>query len=259
MNNLYNTLNPLLTLFIFAFGLCIGSFLNVCIYRLPRSRSIVLPNSFCPKCLNSIRFYDNIPLLSYIILKGKCRFCKEKISLRYPMVELMSALMALCVFLRYGATFEAVIYYTLISALLVITFIDLDFQIIPDVISLPGIPLGFLCSFFLPLKFTYSLLGILLGGGSLLIVAWLYEIIAKKGGGDIKLLAMIGAFLGPKGVIFTIFISSVVGSLTGIIFMFYMKKNMKLAVPFGPFLSIGALAYIFFGPELIRWYFNILR
>jgi leader peptidase (prepilin peptidase)/N-methyltransferase len=178
------------------------------------------------------------------------------------MVELMSALMALCVFLRYGATIEAVVYYILISALLVITFIDLDFQIIPDVISLPGIPLGFLCSFFLPLKFTHSLLGILLGGGSLLLVAWLYEIIAKKegmGGGDIKLLAMIGAFLGPKGVIFTIFISSVVGSLTGIILMFYMKKNMKMAVPFGPFLAIGAMAYIFFGPELINWYFNILR
>lgn len=237
--------------------------MNVCIYRVPVSKSIVHPGSMCPKCGNVIRFYDNIPVLSYLWLKGRCRNCNESISIRYPLVEIISGLFSLCVFLIFGLSLEGIIYYIFISTLLVITFIDIDHQIIPDTISIPGIPAGFIASFVLPsLTYLDSLLGILAGGVSLFLVSWIYELIKGKsgmGGGDIKLLAMIGAFIGWKGVLFTIFISSAVGTLTGIIIMLRTQKGLKLAVPFGPFLSIGAVIYIFFGHQLIYWYLNLLR
>jgi len=217
----------------------------------------------CPKCGNVIRFYDNIPVLSYLWLKGRCRNCNEPISIRYPLVEIISGLFSLCVFLIFGLSLEGIIYYVFISMLLVITFIDIDHQIIPDALSIPGIPAGFIASFVIPsLTYMDSLLGILAGGVSLFLVAWIYELIKGKsgmGGGDIKLLAMIGAFTGWKGVLFTIFISSAVGTLTGIIIMLRTQKGLKLAVPFGPFLSIGAIIYIFFGSQLIYWYLNLLR
>lgn len=255
--------NYLVEIIVFVFGLCIGSFMNVCIYRVPVSKSIVHPGSMCPKCGNVIRFYDNIPVLSYLWLKGRCRNCNESISIRYPLVEIISGLFSLCVFLIFGLSLEGIIYYIFISTLLVITFIDIDHQIIPDTISIPGIPAGFIASFVLPsLTYLDSLLGILAGGVSLFLVSWIYELIKGKsgmGGGDIKLLAMIGAFIGWKGVLFTIFISSAVGTLTGIIIMLRTQKGLKLAVPFGPFLSIGAVIYIFFGPQLIYWYLNLLR
>jgi len=248
---------------VFLFGLCIGSFMNVCIYRIPISKSIVHPRSMCPGCGNMIKFYDNIPLLSYLLLMGKCRHCNISISLRYPMIELMSALFAVCVLLNFGFTIEAIAYYAFISTLIVITFIDIDHQIIPDIISLPGIPIFFIASFALPgITYKDSLIGILVGGGSLYVIAWIYYLLTRKegmGGGDIKLLAMIGAFIGWKGVLFTIFVSSLVGTVIGIIVMLCTRKNMKLAVPFGPFLAIGAIIYIFMGEELIYWYFHLLR
>ncbi len=236
--------------------------MNVCIYRLPVSKSIVRPRSMCTKCGNFIRFYDNIPVLSYLWLKGRCRNCGELISIRYPLVEIMSGLFALCAYLIFGFTLEGLIYYVFIATLLVITFIDIDHKIIPDIISIPGIPIGFIASFALPsLSYLDSLLGILVGGGSLFLVAWIYELIKGNdgmGGGDIKLLAMIGAFIGWKGVLFTIFVSSAIGTLVGIIVMLRTQKGLKLAVPFGPFLSIGAIIHIFFGPQLIYWYFSFL-
>ena len=247
----------------FIFGLCIGSFLNVCIYRLPVSKSIVHPRSMCPICGNFIRFYDNIPVLSYAWLKGKCRNCRTGIPLRYPIIELLSALFALTTIIKYGPTLEAVIYFAFIASLLVVTFIDIDHRIIPDVITLPGIPIFFLAGLALPgLTIKDSLIGILAGGGSLLLVAYGYNLITKKegmGGGDIKLLAMIGAVIGWQGVLFTIFVSSLIGTLSGIIIMLYTRNNMKLKVPFGPFLAIGSITYIFFGPQLTQWYFNLLR
>jgi leader peptidase (prepilin peptidase)/N-methyltransferase len=147
--------------------------------------------------------------------------------------------------------------------LLVITFIDIDHQIIPDVITLPGIPICFAASFVLP-KITYleSILGILVGGGSLFVVAWMYHLLTKKegmGGGDIKLLAMMGAIVGWQGVLFTIFVASAVGTVSGLLIMLKTRKTMKLAIPFGPFLAIGSIVYILFGPQLITWYFNLLR
>ncbi len=253
----------LIEMFIFLMGLCIGSFLNVCIYRLPESKSIVHPRSMCPNCDTRIPFYDNIPLFSYLWLKGKCRRCKVKISMRYPMVELLGGLVALGTYLRFGLTIETLIYYVFIAALLVVTFIDLDHRIIPDAITLPGIPICFAASFALPaITYKDALLGILIGGGSLFLVAWVYTILTKKegmGGGDIKLLAMMGAIVGWQGVLFTIFVASLVGTLAGFAVMLQSRKGMKLAVPFGPFLSIGSITYIFFGTELVTWYLNLLR
>lgn len=244
---------------VFVFGLCIGSFLNVCIYRIPQNLSIVRPRSRCPKCGYQIPFYDNIPLVSYILLKGRCRNCQNTISFRYPMIELMSGLLAVSTFLRFGLSVEGVIYYAFIEVLLMITFIDIDHRIIPDSISLPGIPINFIASFFISsVTWKEALIGILVGGGSLFIVASLYHLITGRegmGGGDIKLLAMIGALIGWKGVLYTIFVSSAIGTVVGIIFMILKHGTMKLAIPFGPFLAIGAISYVLFGKELIRWYF----
>ena len=252
----------LIEVFIFIFGLCIGSFLNVCIYRLPASKSIVHPRSMCSNCGALIASYDNIPILSYLWLKGRCRHCKTKISLRYPVVELLAGLFALGTYLKFGLTIEALIYYLFFAALMVVTFIDLDHRIIPDVITLPGIPIFFAAGLALPaITYKEALLGILIGGGSLFLVAWVYSLITKKegmGGGDIKLLAMMGAIVGWKGVLFTIFVASLVGTLAGLAVMLQSRNGLKLAVPFGPFLSIGSITYIFFGTPLIAWYFNLL-
>lgn len=246
---------------IFIFGMCIGSFLNVCIYRLPTSKSIANPShSICPSCSRRIRFYDNIPVLSYIWLKGRCRNCNAPISFRYPLVELMNGIVAVSLLFKFGLSLESLVYFAFISSLIVITFIDLDHQIIPDIITLPGIPMGLAASFALPtITLKASALGLLIGGGSLWFVAWAYNLIAHRdgmGGGDIKLLAMMGTIIGWKGVIFTIFASSVIGSCVGITMMLIKDKNMKFAIPFGPFLSFGAIAYVFFGSRVIAWYFS---
>lgn len=255
----------LIEIYVFLVGLCIGSFLNVCIYRLPNSESIVHPRSSCPQCGEMIKVYDNIPVASYIALGGRCRFCRVKIPMRYPVVELLGGLFALAVFLKFGLHLESLIYYVYIVALITVTFIDIDHRIIPDRITLPGIPLFFAASFGLPaVTYVESLLGVLVGGGSLLLVAWVYSLVTKKegmGGGDIKLLAMIGAVIGWQGVLFTIFVASLTGTLAGVAAMLQAGKTengMKLKVPFGPFLSIGGILYIFFGTELIRWYLNFL-
>jgi len=250
--------------FSFLFGACIGSFLNVCIYRLPLSKSLVHPRSSCPNCGQLIRAYDNIPLMSYLLLLGKCRNCGAAISLRYPVVELLSGLFAVCIWLQFGFTLEALIYFAFIASLLVITFIDIDHRIIPDVITLPGIVVFLVASLALPsLRFKDAALGVLVGGGSLFLVAWGYHLLTRKdgmGGGDIKLLAMIGAVLGWQGVVFTIFFASLFGTFSGLLLMLQAKQgNMKLAIPFGPFLAIGSIAYLFFGSPIISWYFDLLR
>jgi leader peptidase (prepilin peptidase)/N-methyltransferase len=254
-------INFLIIGLVFMFGMCIGSFLNVCIYRLPSSMSILKPSrSFCPQCKSAIKFYDNIPVFSYIWLKGRCRNCKSSISLRYPLVELITGILAISILFLFGLTLEGLVYFIFISSLLVITFIDIDHKIIPDIITLPGIPIGLLTSFVLPaMTFMSSLVGLLVGGGSLLLVACVYSLITHKegmGGGDIKLLGMIGAFLGWKGVIFTIFAASLTGTLVGIIVMLQKGKNLKFAIPFGPFLSIGAMSYVFFGEGVMYWYLH---
>jgi len=240
------------------FGALVGSFLNVCIYRLPKEESIVTPGSHCPYCKKPIKFYDNIPLISYLFLKGKCRHCKSHISIQYPLIEGITALGSLLLFLKFGSSLSYLIYFSFLSALIIITVIDLFHQIIPDVISLPGIGVGLLVSLIIPqITFFDSLIGILLGGGSLFLVATLYQWLFKRegmGGGDVKLLAMIGAFLGWKAVILTILLSSLIGSVVGITVMLIKGKDFKYAIPFGPFLSLAAMVSMFYGENIIHWY-----
>lgn len=244
---------------VFLFGACIGSFLNVCICRIPENRSIVFPGSSCPFCNKKIAFYYNIPILSYIYLKGRCKFCRHSISIRYLLVESLTAVFALLLFFKFGLSPAMVFWFVFICVLIIISFIDIDIQIIPDIISLPGIALFASSFYFLPeMTIKDAILGIITGGGSLYLVALFYYLLKKQegmGGGDIKLLAMIGAATGIKGVFFTIFAGSLLGTLFGIIFMIYTKiADTKLKIPFGPFLSSGAVAYIFFGKQLIHWY-----
>lgn len=246
---------------IFLLGCCLGSFLNVCIYRIPRNLSIVFPNSFCPACHSPIRPYDNIPLISFLFLGGKCRECRAKISWRYPLVEALMGAITLALFLKFGPSFLFLSLLLFAAALLVITFIDLDYRIIPDVISLPGIVIGFVLALTgISISVKSSLIGLLVGGGSLFIVAYIYEAITKRegmGGGDVKLLAMIGAWLGWQAVLFTLFFASLLGTIIGGTVMLIQKEGRYYAIPFGPFLALAALAYIFFGPPLIYWYLGL--
>jgi len=251
----------LLLIAAFILGTIIGSFLNVCIVRLPQNASIVFPASHCPYCGAAIRAYDNIPLLSYILLSGRCRACKAPISLRYFIVELLMGVLMAVLFLHFGLSLTFVLSAAFTAALVVITCIDLQHQIIPDRISLPGIPLAFLCSFVLPWNsWLDSLLGIAVGGGVLYAFALAYYLLTKKegmGGGDIKMLTMIGAFLGWKGALASLMLAAVAGSLIGLMLIVIKGKNFKYAVPFGPFLAAGAFCAMLYGESLITWYCSI--
>ena len=248
-----------LNLFALVFGAVVGSFLNVCIFRLPAEASIVKPRSQCPYCHHPIRNRDNIPLISFIILRGKCRDCGGKISWHYPLVELITALLALLLFLKFSLTLNFLIFFIFTAVLIVITFIDLDHQIIPDILTLPGIPIFCLAAIFLlKIPWLEALLGLLIGGGILFTIAFVYELISKRegmGGGDIKLLAMIGGFFGWKSLIFILLFSSFSGAMVGITAMIIKKQDMKYAVPFGPFLSAAAIAYLFSGDAFMRLLF----
>jgi leader peptidase (prepilin peptidase) / N-methyltransferase len=257
--------NPLVFLcFVFAFGACVGSFLNVCIYRLPLNESVVSPPSHCRACKTELSWYQNIPLLGYLVQRGQCGTCGAKFSLRYFVVELLTGLLAVAVAWQFGPSLTTLGYFAFAAALVVITFIDLDHQIIPDVISLPGVLAGLLFSLLSPvptLTLWTSFIGALVGGGVLLAVALGYQLLTGRegmGGGDVKLLAMIGAFLGWQAIPFTIFIASFFGSIVGVTAMIRSRADGKLALPFGPFLSFGALAYLFIGEQLITWYLGLL-
>ena len=252
----------ILSLIVFIVGAAIGSFLNVCIYRIPRSKSIVRPGSHCPSCDKAIPFYDNVPLISYLILRGRCRQCRATISPRYFMVELLTALLFVAAYLTFGLTFELLVNVAFVSLLIIISFIDLDFRVIPDTLSIGGVVLGMALSFFRPFySYKDALFGILVGGGILFSIAIGYQFFAKRegmGGGDIKLLAMIGAFCGIKGVIFTLVFGSLAGTVVGIPLMLIKGEGTKYALPFGPFLSLGALAYVLFGDSLIYGYIHLI-
>ncbi|MDG5469936.1 prepilin peptidase [Deltaproteobacteria bacterium IMCC39524] len=256
----------LLLLFTFILGSVIGSFLNVCIYRIPAGLSIVTPRSRCPHCETPIRWYHNIPILSWVLLKGKCAYCSAEVPVRYLLVEALTGVLFVLFFYRFAFHPVTPVILLLVATLVVITFIDLDHQIIPDVISLPGIPIGFLCSFLMPwVTWPESLVGILLGGGSLLTIALGYELLTGKEGmgfGDVKLLAMLGAFLGWTAIFPIIFIGSTLGTLVGVPLMLFKKADSKLAIPFGPFLAAGALIHIFFVDRfdpIMRWYASMLK
>ncbi len=255
--------DPIFFIFSFIFGLIVGSFLNVCIYRLPRNMSIISPRSSCPACSTPIKPLDNIPILSYIFLRGKCRKCDEKISMRYPAVELLNGILYIAVFYFFGLGWHLPFLFVFVSAMIAITFIDIDFQIIPDIITIPGIAIGLLsASFLLPDPFSLSIVGfknsiagLFLGGGLFYFIAVLSR--GGMGGGDIKMMAMIVAFMGWKGVLLTTFIGSLAGSIFGIFLMVFRGKGRKTKIPFGPFLAFGSLTTMFFGEKILNWYFNL--
>jgi leader peptidase (prepilin peptidase)/N-methyltransferase len=242
------------------FGALIGSFLNVCIHRLPRKESIVWPASHCPACSAVISWHDNVPLISYVWLHGQCRACRAPISLRYPLVEAANAVGYAVIFWHFGVTPEAVVYAALYSALIVMTGTDLSHQIIPDAITLPGIVIGlFSAAFVLPLGFMDSMGGLLVGGGILWGLAWISPYLFGKegmGGGDIKMMAMVGAVLGWKPVLLAIMIGSLIGSIAGggLIAARMMRRDQYL--PFGPFLAIGSIIALFFHEPLLNWYWS---
>ena len=233
----------------------------MCIYRLPGEESVISPGSHCRSCLTPLAWYDNIPLFSYLVRRGRCRVCGARFSARYFWVELLTAALAVLLVAQFGLTLTTLGYFVFAAALIVITFIDADHQIIPDVISLPGILLGLLFSVLSPqVTFRESLIGAGLGAGVLLTVALGYWAVTKRegmGGGDIKLLAMIGAFLGWRAIPFTLLVASCTGSAVGVATMIQCRADTKLALPFGPFLAFGAGCYLFIGEFLIAWYLGL--
>lgn len=237
-------------------GLVFGSFANVCIYRMPRNLSVVKPRSTCPKCNKLIVWYDNIPLLSYILLGAKCRNCGNKISIIYPVIEASCALLFALVYYSLGNQYILPAFFFLVFCLLVSTAIDFEFQIIPDEFSISLIIVGLLTSFInvfladtMLSRILASFLGVVAGGGSLLFVAFLGKLIFKKdamGGGDIKLMAGVGAFIGWERVLFAIFIACFVGSIVGITLMLLKKIKKQQPIPFGPYLALGSLLTLVF-------------
>lgn len=238
---------------VIVFGLLIGSFLNVVIARLPDRKSLVHPPSACPKCSHRIRWYENIPVLSFLALRGKCRGCRVPISFRYPVVELLCALLFITVKIRFGWSWLLVVRdFPFVAILLAITFIDLERRLIPDPLSLGGLVLGLATAHFTPgIGLPSSIGGAALGFSLFYAIAWYYQWRtgrAGMGGGDIKFLAMLGAFLGPMGVLTTVFVSSVLGTVLGISYAWIQQRRtggegslMKVSLPYGPFLVIGGL------------------
>ena len=246
----------------FVFGSAVGSFLNVCIWRLPRGQSIVRPGSRCPRCQTRIALWDNIPLISYLILRGKCRSCGQPISARYPAVEMLTGLSAAALFIVFGPSVQTAVFFVLICFLIVATFTDLDRMIIPNRITLPGIILGLLINTLIsPGDIWKYLLGALVGAASLLLIAFLGEWIFKKesmGGGDLKLAALVGAFLGWQSVLLSLFAAILAGALTGIVLIILGRRERQQYIPFGPFIAIGTMVAIFWGGDIIKAYTGLL-
>lgn len=241
--------------YIFVVGLMIGSFANVCIHRIPARQSVVSPRSHCPSCNKPLRIWDNVPVLSYVLLGGKCHFCKLSIPIRYPVIELVTAVLLTTVFLKFGFTWECLIYSIVVPALVIISAIDLEHQIIPDLITLPGIVFGFAAGTYLN-GIVNSVLGFSLGGGLFYLLAVVSR--GGMGGGDIKYIAGVGALLGWQNVLLIIFLGALVGSCVGVLMMLFKNKNRKSLIPFGPFLALATLISIFFGDDIIQLYLSTM-
>jgi leader peptidase (prepilin peptidase)/N-methyltransferase len=238
-------------------GLLIGSFLNAVIHRVPRQQSLVSPGSRCPSCGYALRWYDNIPVASYLMLGGRCRTCRKTISIRYPIVELITAAVFVAHYFAFGWTPLLAVRLAFAASLVALFAIDLEHHLLPDVITLPGIVVGLVASLFLPPGLVESLIGILIGGGVLWLIGEAYFRYAGEegmGGGDVKMLAMIGAFLGWKLVLVTLVLSSVAGSVLGLAIIAVKRGGMKYALPFGTFLALGALAASLIGAQIVTWY-----
>jgi leader peptidase (prepilin peptidase) / N-methyltransferase len=268
------------------FGLIIGSFLNVCIYRIPLGKSVVFPGSGCPRCGKAIRFYDNIPVISFLLLRGKCRNCGEAISIQYPLVELMTGIAFYSCGKAWEFTPATFVNTIFLSVVIVLVFTDFNHRILPNVLTIPGIIVGILLSSFqmpacysdilsvriavLPLfknppaalPWVGSILGAIIGGGILLIVGLAYEKLRKKQGlgmGDVKMMAMVGAFLGWRLALLTIFAGSLIGTLIGIFLMLFRNMNLQTKLAFGVFLGIGAAFSLFYGIPFLDWYLSLRR
>ena len=253
---LINTLpQPLITVTLFIFGLSIGSFANVCIYRLPKKESVVSPVSYCTACLVPIRPLDNIPIISYLVLRGRCRDCNNNISVIYPVIEIITALLLLAGFFKFGLTFDFLVYFVLAPTLVIITVVDIKHQIIPDIITLPGLALGLAAGSY-SIGYANSFMGFLLGCGLFYLLAILSN--GGMGGGDIKYIAAAGAFVGWQKVLLIIFIGAVLGTFVGLFQIGFQKKTRKDIIPFGPFLSVATLITLFYGNLLIKLYIDNL-
>ena len=255
----------------FGLGAIVGSFLNVVIHRYPRGESIVTPPSHCPHCSAKIKPYDNVPILSYLWLRGRCRACREPISARYPLVELANALFYLAAYQRTGPTIGFIAIAALISMTIALIYIDLDIQILPDVIDIPGIVIGLgigathLGALYPDLQLSSTLLesvtGAAAGAGVLLVIGLTYKLVRKiegMGFGDVKMMAMLGAVGGWEPLFPLLLLASVTGAVTGLLVAAKSAEGMKAAVPFGVFLGIAFLVVLFFGPTLFRWYLALL-
>jgi leader peptidase (prepilin peptidase)/N-methyltransferase len=251
---------PYFAVCFFILGSMFGSFANVVIYRLPRGESVVLPGSHCMECGHKVRFYDNIPIFSWFILGGKCRSCKKPYSFRYALVEFITGVLFAALFLVYGWKWKLLEYLILAFGLVVISFIDLDHQIIPDEFSLGGIAIGLIGSLINPERdFWTAFAGFLMGGGFLWAIAYFYYAIRNEegmGGGDIKLLAWLGAVLGWAAIPFIILVSSVIGSIVGLTLV-SQGRGLKTTIPFGPYLAFAAILYMIGGHGLTKWYFSL--
>ena len=232
----------------FLLGLIFGSFANVCILRIPEKKSIAWPGSACPKCQAPLKWHENIPVFSWLLLRGRCRKCQEKISYQYPSVEILTAFLFGWAAQHFGLTFQLLEALILIFGLVCITFIDLKHMIIPDVFSLPGIVLGLALALISPDRtFLGAVAGVLVGGGFFYAIAWIYATFRKReglGGGDIKLMAALGAFLGWQSIPYIVLVSSLVGSLVGLSLLLFQRKNLKTEIPYGPYIAVAALSYL---------------
>ena len=248
-----------MSIFVLPFGLIIGSFLNVCIHRLPLGESPAWPGSHCPRCRAPLKWYDNIPVISYVILNGRCRACGNPISRRYPIVELLTAGLFVGAYLLYQPPLmiQRLVFG---CAMIVLFFVDLEHHRLPNEITVPGIVVGFLFSLFMSPGWLSSLIGILVGGGVLWLLGTLWFLIRHEEGmgfGDVKMLAMIGAFLGWKLMLATLFVSTILGSVIGLSLIAAKKGNLKTALPFGCFLAIGAILASVVGDRAVSWYLSL--
>ena len=241
---------------IFILGIFIGSFLNVCIYRIPRKESISFPPSHCPACSHRLGVVDLFPVLSYVFLRGKCRYCGSKISIRYPLVELLNALLILILYLKFGLTIVFLKYAILTSLLIVVSFIDYDHTIIPDELVIFGMITGFILQIVYHFRsnFIHGLFGLFIGGGLFLLIALLTN--GAMGGGDIKLMGMLGFYLGWKSIILITLLSFVVGAVVSLFLMALKLKGRKDYIPFGPFIGIASYIVMLYGTEIMNWYFT---
>lgn len=248
---------PIDTAFAALLGLMFGSFLNVCIHRLPRSESLAFPASHCPACGRPLSWFENVPILGYLLLRGQCRTCHARISPMYPIVEVVTALLFVGAYEHFGLSLLMVSRLAFACAMLVLFVIDLQHRILPNVITLPGIVIGFVLSVATEPGWVASLIGLVAGGGVLLLIAEVYFRVRGEEGlgmGDVKMLAMIGAFLGWKLMLLTLVLSSFAGSFIGLAMIVVRRGNMKYALPFGTFLAIGAVVASVVGDQIISWY-----